>query len=86
MKRSVKILAHPSVGMPQIEDVGRTMNAPEVAQFICEGRHSARWVIEHMGPSIGSKPGREWYFREKEARRWWEDYLNRGRNPARLAI
>jgi hypothetical protein len=55
------------------------MSAPEVAELICEGRISANWIIEHMGPHIGSKPGRQWLFYENEARQWWADYFDKGR-------
>ena len=53
----------------------RMMTAAEVAVKVCEERRGRRWVIDHMGPEIGSKPGNEWFFREHEARAWWERYV-----------
>jgi len=61
------------------EDLGRTMTAAEVAELICEGRFSATWIIKRFGPKIGSKPGREWLFREAEARALWNELLAKGR-------
>lgn len=57
----------------EVEDRGRTMTAPEVAELICEGHVSAKWIIQKMAPHIGSKPGREWLFYENEARAMWEN-------------
>jgi hypothetical protein len=62
-------------------DRGALLNAAEIAQLVCQGKFSARWVIERMGPTIGKKPGREWLFFENEARKWWARFLDakRGR-------
>jgi hypothetical protein len=80
--RSQSLTLHPgdreSTGSP-VADRGRLMSAPDVAQLVCDGRLSARWVIERMGPTIGLKPGREWLFYEADARKWWAKYLERGK-------
>lgn len=55
-----------------VEEPGRTMTAPDVAEIVCEGHVSAKWVISRMAPHIGSKPGREWLFYENEARALWQ--------------
>lgn len=55
---------------------GRTLTAPEVAELVCAGKRSAKWVIQRMGPTIGSKPGRNWFFSEHDARRWWNEYVS----------
>jgi len=65
------------LGAP-IPDRGPVLTAPEVALAICGGRMSPRWVIERMGPAIGSKPGREWFFYERDAREWWANHLANG--------
>lgn len=63
-------------------DNGCTLTAPGVAELICEGRFSAKWVIQKMGPAIGTKPGREWLFYENEARAWYAEYLEKARRRA----
>jgi hypothetical protein len=75
-------IARGNIAPTPTEDRGPIMTAPEVAITVCGGRKSARWVIEHAGPVIGSKPGREWFFYEREARQWWADYLATGMRRA----
>lgn len=65
-----------------LAEKGRNMSASEVAVHICGEKRSARWVIEHLGPRCGKKPGRDWLFYENEARLAWDDYLNGGRKSA----
>lgn len=66
-----------SVTKPEIEDLGRTLTAAEVAEIVCEGHVSHKWVIQKMGPHIGSKPAREWLFYENEARAIWAQMRGR---------
>ena len=64
---------------PATNDRGRLLTATEVAELVCDGRFSARWIIDRMGPTIGTKPGREWLFYKVEARQWWTRFLDKKR-------
>ena len=62
-----------SSGLPTFK--GRLLDASEVAEQICQGKFSTRWVVNRMAPDIGKKPGRQWLFYEEEARDWWAKCL-----------
>jgi hypothetical protein len=71
MPREFKLHPRASGATIEVQDLGRTMTAADVAELVCEGHVAAKWVIAKMGPHIGSKPGREWLFYENEARAMW---------------
>jgi hypothetical protein len=60
-------------------DRGSIITAAQVATDIWQGKYSAKWVGQKMGPAIGFKLGKEWNFYEDEARQWKHDYIERQR-------
>lgn len=59
--------------------MGRIMTTADVAVHVCGGKRGRKWVVEHMGPAIGNRPGKEWFFEEERAREWWALYVRTGR-------
>lgn len=55
---------------------GRIMNAQQVAEEICGGHVSAKYVIKHLR-DVGSKPGKEWLWYEQDARDAWAQRMPR---------
>lgn len=71
-----------SEALPEFLDRGRILNKHELAGEVCQGKATARWVIEHIAPEIGMRHGREYLFYENEARAWWAKYLASKRKTA----
>lgn len=54
----------------------RTLSAQQFADEICGGHLSAKYVIKHFR-HLGSKPGKEWLWREDDARNAWAQAMPR---------
>lgn len=59
------------------EPAGRIFTAQQFADEICGGHVSAKYIIKHFAPLIGSKPGKEWLFWEGDARQEWAKVMPR---------
>lgn len=54
----------------------RILNAQQFADEICGGHLSAKYVTKHFR-HLGSKPGKEWLWREDDARNAWAEAMPR---------
>lgn len=69
MNRHVTARAEPATAV-------RILNAEQFAAEICCGHVSAKYVIKHFR-HLASKPGKEWLWREDDARAAWAKAMPR---------
>ena len=67
--QSLSLIAPRSTEAPRAE-LGRMLDAREVAAIVYEGKVSKRWVLDNHDPLHRLKWGRTCYWYEAESRAW----------------
>jgi hypothetical protein len=75
--QSLSLLAQPRPVDAPRGDLGRMLDAREVAAIVYEGKVGKRWVLDHVAPLKRLKWGRTCYWYEADARAWKQEQERR---------